>query len=104
MLQATITSTLPNKLTCAQVPIGDWSIVSYDRNRSEPSARLAVVPKSPTAVHFDVESKALGGGKFRDLVKFNPTKPGPNLLDVYYGGDKVDEIYYEVGLEAFNIC
>ncbi|EYB84221.1 hypothetical protein Y032_0321g2424 [Ancylostoma ceylanicum] len=86
---------LMDKLACAQVPIGDWSIVSYDRNRSEPTARLAVVPKSPTAVRFDVESKTLGNGKFRDLVKFHPTKPGPNTLDVYYGGDKVDEIYYE---------
>ncbi|VDM83722.1 unnamed protein product, partial [Strongylus vulgaris] len=46
-------------------------------------------------VYRHVESRSLGGGKFRDLVKFNPTKPGPNLLDVYYGGDKVDEIYYE---------
>ncbi|KAK6750425.1 hypothetical protein RB195_002418 [Necator americanus] len=86
---------LMEKLNCAQVPIGDWSIVSYDRNRSEPSARLAVVPRSPTAVRYDVESKSLGSGRFRDLVKFHPTKPGPNTLDVYYGGDKVDEIYYE---------
>ncbi|WKY06849.1 hypothetical protein Q1695_006772 [Nippostrongylus brasiliensis] len=87
--------TLTDKLAGTKVPLGEQSIVSYERVRDGSAARLAVVPKFPASVRFDVESKPISSERCRDVVKFRPTKPGPNALDVYYGGDKVDEILYE---------
>ncbi|PIO66362.1 hypothetical protein TELCIR_11929 [Teladorsagia circumcincta] len=52
-----------------------------------------------------LESKRIGSDRHRDIVKFRPTKPGVNTLDVYYGGDKVDEIMYEVSnAQLSRIC
>ncbi|VDL80585.1 unnamed protein product [Nippostrongylus brasiliensis] len=90
------------KLAGTKVPLGEQSIVSYERVRDGSAARLAVVPKFPASVRFDVESKPISSERCRDVVKFRPTKPGPNALDVYYGGDKVDEILYESHNEMFQ--
>ncbi|KAK5984344.1 Filamin-A, partial [Trichostrongylus colubriformis] len=86
---------LTDKLAGIHVPLGELSIVSYDRVHHDSGAHLAVVPRNPAAVKFDLESKKIGPDRHRDIVKFRPTKPGVNTLDVYYGGDKVDEITYE---------
>ncbi|XGW29369.1 hypothetical protein V3C99_008859 [Haemonchus contortus] len=94
---------LTDKLAGIHVPVGELSVVSYDRIHEDTGAHLAVVPRNPAAVKFDLESKRIGTDRHRDIVKFRPTKPGVNSLDVYYGGDKVDEITYEAVSSASSL-
>lgn len=64
------------------------------KQKVHPSIR--VLAARPDAVRLEhIQEITDNGHRVADRIVFTPTKLGPNMLDVFYGGEKVDHVEYE---------
>uniref|UniRef100_A0A1I7X867 Filamin-A n=1 Tax=Heterorhabditis bacteriophora TaxID=37862 RepID=A0A1I7X867_HETBA len=111
-----------SKLLKSHMIVGEKRSVSYIRHEGLEVLHLTVIPKIPDAVEFckyllkynnayyffliiflGLESEPFFPDRIRDIITFRPTKPGPNVLQLYYGGEKFDNIEYVV-VSADQLC
>ncbi|CAD6191974.1 unnamed protein product [Caenorhabditis auriculariae] len=83
------------QLACREVVLDEPIHVSYVHPGRE-KANFSIVAQRPDAVKCDIRrSRDPKSGDVKEELLIHPTKEGPNVLEVYYGGNHVDTIEYD---------
>uniref|UniRef100_A0A8R1HYY1 FLN-1 n=1 Tax=Caenorhabditis japonica TaxID=281687 RepID=A0A8R1HYY1_CAEJA len=93
----------PDRLPFAQVAENAPTDLTYlhpsegSKKKKAPHPSICVVAARPDAVRLEhIQEIVDQGHRVADKILFTPTKLGVNALDVYYGGEHVDHVEYEV--------